>query len=517
MTDTASNVRYRSEALSTHRIARLNVQAMDDPQTGLQRIKALQRFKAKAIYFGLLKPRPDATSMALSRRFLTEQLASVAKATTMDSPPSDMQQLLSWMHSNNAAVGKQYRRYLAAREAGGTRRYFPTKSHALHFLRAVAPTKLVDGAWLYGLVKQWQDPRYGELIRTYLEELGEGEPDKNHVVLYRKLLAANDCVQWEQQADSRFVQGAIQLALAHHAHEFVPEIIGFNLGYEQLPLHLLICAYELAELGIDPYYFTLHITVDNASTGHAAKAVQAVFDAMPQLGDRETFYRRVCNGYRLNALGDGTKDIIANFDLEQAMYDLLAAKAEVGADLHSDYCRIGGKTTAQWLREPDQIPGFIKALEDTGWIRRHEPPENSRFWKLLTGDKAAMFGVFNTYELQVIHDWIAGDCALQQQRHRRFRARQSSNGHAADAGHRTDDFSSETRLLKDQLANAKDDTAATQLLVQWLSPALHHTQAGLLATRMFIARQGLCRQADLPCKPSTVGKTSRSHGYDRSD
>ena len=65
-----------------------------------------------------------------------------------------------------------------------------------------------------------------------------------------------------------------RLALA--ATEYLPEVIGYNLGYEQLPLHLLISSYELSELGIDPYYFTLHVTIDNASTGHAQKAVQAV-------------------------------------------------------------------------------------------------------------------------------------------------------------------------------------------------------------------------------------------------
>jgi hypothetical protein len=40
------------------------------------------------------------------------------------------------------------------------------------------------------------------------------------------------------------VQGAIQLGLAHHGEQFEAEVFGFNLGYEQLPLHLLITAYE---------------------------------------------------------------------------------------------------------------------------------------------------------------------------------------------------------------------------------------------------------------------------------
>jgi hypothetical protein len=83
----------------------------------------------------------------------------------------------------------------------------------------------------------------------------------------------------------------------YHADQFLPEVIGFNLGYEQLPLHLLITAYELKELGIDPYYFTLHITVDNADSGHGRKAVEAVFDCDAPVGDSGDFYRRVRSGY----------------------------------------------------------------------------------------------------------------------------------------------------------------------------------------------------------------------------
>ncbi len=56
--------------------------------------------------------------------------------------------------------------------------------------------------------------------------------------------------QWDDLSDDHYIQGALQLAMAHHADQFLPEIIGFNLGYEQLPLHLLITAYELKELGI---------------------------------------------------------------------------------------------------------------------------------------------------------------------------------------------------------------------------------------------------------------------------
>ena len=45
--------------------------------------------------------------------------------------------------------------------------------------------------------------------------------------------------------DRFYTQGALQLALDQNAEEFLAGVIGFNLGYEQLPLHLLITAREL--------------------------------------------------------------------------------------------------------------------------------------------------------------------------------------------------------------------------------------------------------------------------------
>jgi hypothetical protein len=448
---------------------------------------------AKEIYFGLLTPQSNELMPTWSRLFLSRQLDSVTRTDT--DLPDDMDDLPFWMESNTATVGAQYRQYLAERKNGRARRYFATKSHALHFLKAVAPTKLVDGAWLYGLISQWRDPRYVELVRIYLEELGDGEADRNHVLIYRKLLARHECTQWENLDDTHFVQGAIQLSLAQHARERLPEIIGFNLGYEQLPLHLLICSYELDELGIDPYYFRLHVTIDNASTGHAARAVQAVMDAVPRLGDKRAFYQRIRNGYRLNSLGASTNTVIANFNLEQELLAILASKAAVGAQLHSDYCRIAGKTVNEWLSAPSQIRNFLDALEQQGWIRRNERPEGSRFWKLLVDKKAPMFGVFTAYERQILYDWIAGDdprnevanqCHRAQERMRNASRDNCGGERRPDKAVPDDDFSSELNLLSNRLAGMKDKSAAMDMLVPWLSPIHHHTPLGLKATRLFV-------------------------------
>lgn len=463
---------------------------------------------AKEVYFGSIEATDSPSLARVRKQFLYEQLEA---ASTLDADLTRRpEELWQWVERGVRHVGDEYRQYLSARKAGGPRRYFTTKAHALYFLKAVAPTKMVDGAWLYGVLKSWDDARFSALIQIYIEELGEGIPDKNHVLIYKNLLASHGCDQWESLSDAHYLQGAIQVALAHHADEFLPEIIGFNLGYEQLPLHLLITAYELNELGIDPYYFTLHVTVDNAAAGHAKKAVQAVFDAMPQISDRNSFFQRVINGYKLNDLGISTTSAIAGFELHQELLAILASKCSTGAQLHSDYCRVGGKTVNQWLSDASQLPAFLDSLQELGWIRRHEAPENSRFWRLIDGEHSEMFGVFNAYEKQVIYDWIAGDIAkAQAPRRLSYKARNRMmntlapglrsqpqmsaersiiRDHSLRSIHENRDqtpFNEELRLLEERLARCGSKREAMRYLTDLMAPGRHHTASGLMATRVF--------------------------------
>ncbi len=422
--------------------------------------------------------------------------------------PSDPRMLPAWLEQSHEASATAFREYLDARQAGAPRRFFLDRSHALSFLRAVAPTKLVDGAWLYGLLRRSGDARLSPLIRIYLEELGDGIAARNHVVLYRALLAANDCGAWQQGlGDEHYTQGAIQLSLAHHAADLLPEVIGFNLGYEQLPLHLPITAYELNELDIDPQYFSVHVTIDNASTGHARKALQSALDAMPAFGDRDAFYRRMVRGFKLNSIGMGTTEAIESFDLDRELVRVLADKARVGAQLHSDYCRIGGRSVSEWLSAPDGMADFLSALVAAGWIRRGAPPAESRFWRVLHDDRGPMLGVFDGYESQLLSDWItggtqalarpgprnpnrfrrdAGDASEARHRHPRRAARVADvvDRHLAaiDELERTDD---DVSVLADRLSGIDDRDEALERLRGFLSPANHASTAGLLATRMY--------------------------------
>ncbi|VCU69590.1 hypothetical protein PIGHUM_01653 [Pigmentiphaga humi] len=448
---------------------------------------------ARSLYENLYSATPDAGIRARAGKFLDASLEAV-RALPNDMPATP-QACGAWMEAKSAHTAQRYAEYLAARQSGAPRQYFSSEAHALYFLNEIAPTKLVDGAWLAGLVTQWEDSRFHPLIRTYLEELGDGAPELNHVVLYRRLLDAHACGHRDGMADSRFVQGAIQLALGCNADKYLPEIIGFNLGYEQLPLHLPITAYELNELGIDPYYFTLHITIDNMATGHARRALDALQLTLPAR-HRAAFFERVRNGYMLNELGDGSESIIRDFDLEQEVIAIFKRKSVFGRHMHSDYCKLAGKSVNAWLADPGQIPAFLDQLQRGGWIRRNQDPAASRFWRLLAGERAEMFGVFTDYEIRVIHDWIAGEWKDPQlqvpSRALSYRARRRME--EADTGlpapeDADNDFNEPLRRLCADLDEADSKRERMRMLLPYLGPASHHTPEGLLATRLF--SQGL--------------------------
>lgn len=381
--------------------------------------------------------------------------------------PCNPDTIADWAAQRAATIARQYASYLEKRRQGAPRQYFSNRAHALYFLQQVAPTKAVDGAWLFGALRHWDDPRYHNLIRIYLEELGDGDPACNHVLIYQRLLASLGCHESIPLAEERYLQGSLQLALGFNLDVFLPEVIGYNLGYEQLPLHLLVTGYELDELDIDPQYFRLHVTIDNASTGHACKAVQALQQLWPAKNPGD-FYRRVARGYRLNDLGMGAADIAASFDLEAQLLDAFERKRSFGSRMHSDYCRLEGRTVNQWLAEPGSIEAFFAALQRKGWIKRNQDPVNSRFWQLVEGPTAIMFGVFSPYEKQLLHDWIAGDWQTPRLSRKAVQA-----------------------VVSDPLGKDPEQRMPLDQVITRMAGARHALPDGLLATRCYRQMTGL--------------------------
>ncbi|MGN6388352.1 MAG: iron-containing redox enzyme family protein, partial [Burkholderiaceae bacterium] len=157
------------------------------------------------------------------------------------------------------------------------------------------------------------------------------------------------------------------------------------------------------------------------------------------------------------------------------------------------------------------MPAFLDALQEAGWIRRGCPVADSRFWKLIDGERAEMFGVFTAFEQQAIRDWIedgATDAVNDAAPEPGFRLRQRQReavgkGRRAEPGGarpRTprgvirhpaavpagNDFETELRALERELAAAPSRDEAMTLLAGWMSPAAHHSAPGLMATRVFV-------------------------------
>lgn len=163
--------------------------------------------------------------------------------------------------------------------------------------------------------------------------------------------------------------------------------------------------------------------------------------------------------------------MISGFDIEEEVLRIFTAKASVGAGAHSDYCRIEGRTVNEWLSEPSAMRGFIDALKRKGWITTDErDPRDSRFWQLLVGDRAEMFGVFSDYELQAIFDWMRATHSADGMR---FDAQPLSTG----VVRRPLSFRAQQRM------KAQRDDGDAEAIVEHSAPAQHWTVEGLEATR----------------------------------
>jgi len=165
----------------------------------------------------------------------------------------------------------------------------------------LAPAILVDGCWLFGIGNAAEP--LGEtgrhLLRIYADELGEGRPEWNHPNVYRRLLESlgwdlppldsEDFAQHPLLLDAAFDIPVYLLAMGLRAEEYFPELLGLNLAIE---LSGLGAGYMrvidiLRYYRIDPAIIQLHLSIDNLTSGHAARAREAVMLFLDEVRRRE--------------------------------------------------------------------------------------------------------------------------------------------------------------------------------------------------------------------------------------
>ena len=343
--------------------------------------------------------------------------------------------LSAYLHRQEAAVSEEWEQYLRRRKAGSPRELFQTRDEAILWLKARAPVKFVDGAWL-GHVHKITTPfplRHitKDAWQVLSEELGDGDLEKNHVHVFVRLLDSigahlprGDSVDFTHESlglddIQQWKAGLTQLLISLFPHDFLPEILGFNMHFELIAVQTLKASKELAELKIDPYYFNLHITIDNSDSGHSAVALQTVSNYIEHMrmtqGDEAAHqaWRRVQAGYALSHfLGTGhTKNSPEPSKLQADILPIFKSKALAAHKVHcNSRLKIGRHTLTDWLR-PDlwdsaehQQDFLFDLMNCQPWITRGES-KTSRFIKELKwGGK--MFGAFTQRETKVIEQWI---------------------------------------------------------------------------------------------------------------
>ncbi|KAI1291147.1 hypothetical protein F5Y03DRAFT_400944 [Xylaria venustula] len=409
-----------------------------NPARGVSRSlkQAPNTTRAKQLYHRLQNPsRVDAEAIHAARSFLAENLER-AFCQARNSPASNILKLaeyspgalVSFVAETNARATNEFSAYFARRSSGGCRELLLSRDHAVYWLEQIAPVKFVDGAWLARLHHAGTPAQFRAVTRIawqiLSEELGDGDLRKNHVHLYRQLL--KDCSSELPPGDSPdFVDARInpnphddvwtaatlQLCLGLFPDEFLPEVLGFTLAYECVTTETLVCAHELRELGRDPQYFNLHITIDNADSGHTAMAISAVmkFFELCDGDEVQQLWTRVKAGYLLATEIPGSPPPLTSKDLE--VLQVFSNKLEPGRAAHLS-CNgaragIGGMTLATWLdplKWESRKFRFLATFSHSRWIA-HGDAANSRFMREISWG-GRMFGAFTAREKATIKLWI---------------------------------------------------------------------------------------------------------------
>ncbi|WP_051331705.1 iron-containing redox enzyme family protein [Methylocaldum szegediense] len=166
----------------------------------------------------------------------------------------------------------------------------------------LAPSILVDGCWLAAVPTASENLGEVErhLLQIYADEVGNGNPERNHANVYRRLLQSLSLTTPEFETedfarDARFIDAAFEfpvymLAIGLLKDRYFPELLGLNLAIELsgLGAGYMEAADILGHHGIDPTIVQLHQTIDNLACGHSARARDAILlylDRIRQQGD----------------------------------------------------------------------------------------------------------------------------------------------------------------------------------------------------------------------------------------
>ncbi|MCH9697514.1 MAG: iron-containing redox enzyme family protein [Gammaproteobacteria bacterium] len=274
-----------------------------------------QHYDSRRLYHELLNLESHPQCLSPACRFVEQQLKQSHRALKRIKPEHlrvieysqpALEHLIDTIHQAEASRKKPF-----------TAPPKLSKQAYLWGIQQFAPVLLVDGSWLqnsamagnhHHVVSRYQ-------FRIYADEIGDGHCDWNHANVYRDLLnkTAIELPEFTSKEFSQhkaFVKGAFDLpvfflAISQFPSRFQPEIIGLNLAIE---LSGLGSTYqrlvdEMEYWKLDSTIVSLHLSIDNLTSGHAALAQDAVVAYLDQIlnqhgyAEMQHHWQRIWSGY----------------------------------------------------------------------------------------------------------------------------------------------------------------------------------------------------------------------------
>lgn len=437
----------------TYPISNVNeksIPAFPGPKGGTDNVQVQEMQMYKELYFKLqnLDQYPEILPQA---RDLLISMFSETLAASVKNPKAGILSverytrdgLAKFVQTKEDQMAQLWEDYLKRRRAGMPRELFQDREEAKWWLKQVAPAKYVDGAWL-GHINKITTPfalrRATKIAWQVLsEELGDGDVRKNHVYVFTELMKeigsglpngdSADFIHPRHNLNEAVVWKAAvaQLLISLFPHDFLPEILGFNLQFEGLTMETLKAAKEVEEVKFNAYYFFLHITIDNADSGHTMMAMQAVVEYFEHLQATQGSlavdhaWRRFQTGYNLSDALPTTpispsmrKSAVNSFprsEGEGQVIKIIQAKAAVSHKIHcSSRLKVGRQALVDWL-DPSALASKswqMEFLDELGnlrpWVRKGNSASSKLIQELSWGGK--MFGSFTQREVEVFKRWI---------------------------------------------------------------------------------------------------------------
>jgi hypothetical protein len=295
---------------------------------------------------------------------------------------------------------------------------FRTRTDAIDRLRQAGPLNQTDGVWLRNVATIGPiDDLTGFLTQIWLDEVGGGEPARNHANIFTATLAdagintapitSREYAQNPTLRESAFTLPLFQLVVSQFTERYLPEILGMTLYLEWESVELDTTARLLRHFKLDPSYYSLHVAIDNADAGHGAIAKRAVKRYLAGFTDedvRQQQWARVWNGYvAFRTTGTSGQDLKVELTSpERARSRVLAMiehKKRYGSLNHG---RVAGTGMSDNLFDnPEQLLGALVS----GRQVIPGDPETSPFMRQMQFG-GRMYRVFTAPEQESWADWI---------------------------------------------------------------------------------------------------------------